>query len=116
MIKLLHNNSCSKSRGLFDYLVENHIPFEIIDVVNEPLSATEIKTLLVKLNVEPLDIIRQNETLFKEEFEGKTLPNEEWIEILVVYPSLLQRPILIKDAEAIIGRPMEKVQTFLEKL
>ena len=116
MIKLLHNNSCSKSRGLFDYLEENHIPFEIIDIVNAPLSAIEIKTLLVKLDLKPLDIIRQNETLFKEKFEGKTLSNEEWIRVLVDFPSLLQRPILIKDAEAIIGRPMEKVQTFLEKL
>lgn len=115
MIKVLHNNSCSKSNAILEYLDENNVQFEIIDIVNDPLSETEIKTVLKKLGAEPLDIVRKNETLYKEKFADKNFSDEEWIRILHENPSLIQRPILIKGSVAMIGRPIENVKFFIEK-
>lgn len=115
MIKILHNNSCSKSRGILEYLDENGVEFEVIDIINEPLSELEIKTVLRKLNKNVHDIIRKNEKLFTEQFAGKNLTDEEWIKILATHPSLIQRPILVKGSVAMIGRPVENVKYFIEK-
>ena len=115
MIKVLHNNSCSKSKAILEYLDENNVQFEIIDIVNAPLSETEIRTLLKKLGAEPLDIIRKNEALFQQNFSDKNFSEEEWIKVLSENPSLIQRPILIKGSVAMLGRPVENVKFFIEK-
>ncbi len=115
MIKVLHNPTCSKSRGILEYLDESGVEFEVIDFVKEPLSELEIKTVLKKLNINVQDIIRKNETVYKEEFVNQSLSEEEWIKILSEHPELIQRPILVKGAAAIIGRPVEHVKFFIEK-
>lgn len=115
MIKVLHNNSCSKSRGILEFLDENGVEFELIDIVNEPLSEMEIKTVLKKLNMNVHDITRKNETLYKEKFADRDLSDDELIKVLSEHPGLIQRPILIKGSVAMIGRPIENVKYFIEK-
>ncbi len=115
MIKVLHNNSCSKSRGILEYLDENGVAFEMIDFVTNPLTEIEMKTLLKKLNLNVQGIIRKNETLYKEQYADKDLSDDEWIKILIQNPELMQRPILIKNSVAMIGRPIENVKYFIEK-
>lgn len=115
MIKILHNNSCSKSRAILEYLDENNVPFEIIDIVENPLSELELKTVLKKLNLSVHDIIRKNEALFKEKFSDKNLNDDEWIKVLSENPALIQRPILVQGSVAMIGRPIENVKFFIEK-
>ncbi len=115
MIKILHNNSCSKSRAILEYLDENNVQFEIIDIVKDPLSETEVRTLLKKLGADPIDIIRTNDPLYQEKYKDKTFFDDEWIKILSENPSLIQRPILIKGSVAMIGRPLENVKFFIEK-
>lgn len=115
MIKVLHNNSCSKSRAILEHLDENNVPFEIIDIVENPLSVLELKTVLKKLDLGVHDIIRKNESLYKENFSDKDFSEEEWLQILAENPSLIQRPILIKGSVAMIGRPVENVQFFIDK-
>lgn len=115
MIKVLHNNACSKSRAILEYLDENNVQFEIIDIVNEPLSQTEVRTLLKKLGAEPLDIVRKNEPLYIQKFSNENLSEDEWIKVLAENPVLIQRPILIKGSVAMIGRPVENVKFFIEK-
>ncbi|WP_285268632.1 arsenate reductase family protein [Kaistella rhinocerotis] len=114
MIKVLHNNSCSKSRAILEHLDENNVAFEIIDIIQNPLSETELKTVLKKMNADVHAIIRKNDPLFHEKFEGQELSEEEWIKILVENPSLIQRPILIKGPVAMLGRPIENVRLFIE--
>lgn len=113
-IKVLHNAHCSKSNAVLEYLEEKKIGFTVINIINEPLSVLEIKTVLKKLNQNISEIIRDNEKLYKEQFADKDYSDEEWLNILSENPSLLQRPILIKGSEAIIGRPIEKVVDFIE--
>ena len=115
MIKILHNNSCSKSRGILEYLDENGVAFEIIDFINEPLSEMELRTVVKKLHLPVKDMVRTNEKIYKDQFSGKNLGDDELIQMLLENPSLIQRPIIIKGSVAMIGRPLENVKFFIEK-
>lgn len=115
MIKVLHNNSCSKSKAILEHLDENNVAFEIIDFIESPLSEIELKTILKKLNTDVQGLIRKNDPLYKEKFAGKDFSDDEWIKILTQNPSLIQRPILIKGPVAMVGRPIENVKFFIEK-
>ncbi|MCU7614009.1 arsenate reductase (glutaredoxin) [Chryseobacterium sp. GMJ5] len=115
LVKVLHHGSCSKSNAVLEYLDENGVPFEIINIIEDPLSELEIKTILKKLNQEVSHIIRKSEKLYLEKYAGKDFSEEEWIKILAENPSLIQRPILIKGSVAMIGRPVENVKFFIEK-
>ncbi|OWK74004.1 arsenate reductase (glutaredoxin) [Flavobacteriaceae bacterium JJC] len=114
MIKVLYNNSCSKSRAILEHLDENNVPFEIIDFVENPLSEMELKTVLKKLNTDVHGLIRKSDPLYKEKYADKELSDDEWVKILIENPSLIQRPILIKGHIAMIARPVENVKFFIE--
>ena len=115
MIKVLHNNTCSKSRAILEHLDENNVPFEIIDFMETPLTELELKTLLKKLNTDIQGLIRKNDRIYQERYIGKNFSEDEWIKILVENPALIQRPILIKGSVAMVGRPIENVRFFIEK-
>ncbi|UPQ76903.1 arsenate reductase family protein [Chryseobacterium nepalense] len=115
LVKVLHNGNCSKSNAVLEYLDENGVPFEIINIVEEPLTVQEIKAVLKKLNQNVFHIIRKNEKLYVEKYAGKNLSEEEWIKVLSENPSLIQRPILIKGSVAMLGRPVENVKYFIDK-
>ncbi|SMP11589.1 ArsC/Spx/MgsR family protein [Chryseobacterium profundimaris] len=115
IVKVLHNGNCSKSNAVLEYLDENGVPFEIINIVEEPLSVQEIKAVLKKLNQSVFHIIRKNEKVYLEKYAGKNLSEEEWIQVLSENPSLIQRPILIKGSVAMLGRPVENVKYFIDK-
>lgn len=115
LVKVLHNGNCSKSNAVLEYLDENGVPFEIINIIEEPLSILELKTVLKKLNQSVFHIIRKEEKLYLENYAGKNLSEEEWLKVLSENPSLIQRPILIKGSVAMLGRPVENVKFFIEK-
>jgi arsenate reductase len=115
MIKILHNNFCSKSRAILEHLDENNVKFEIVDFIENPLSKMEIKTVLKKLNCTPSEILRKNEEEFKTlNLNLEELSNDDLVDILFQHPNLIQRPILIKGKIAMIGRPLENVKYFIE--
>ncbi len=115
MIKVLHNNNCSKSRSVLEYLDENGVAFEVIDIVEHPLSEEEIRTVLKKLDMKPEGIVRKNEALYREKFADQQLSDDEWITLLSQHPELIERPILIQGPVALIGRPVENVRFFIDK-
>ncbi|CAA7193596.1 MULTISPECIES: ArsC/Spx/MgsR family protein [Chryseobacterium] len=115
LVKVLHNGKCSKSNAVLEYLDENGVPFEIINIIEDPLSILEIKTVLKKLNQSVFHIIRKTEKLYEEKFAKNNYSEDEWIRILSENPSLIQRPILIKGSVAMLGRPIENVKYFIEK-
>jgi arsenate reductase len=65
--------------------------------------------VLKKLNMQASQIIRKGEQIYKDNFKGKELSEEEWLDALVQYPKLIERPIVIKDDKAVLGRPPENV-------
>ena len=115
MIKVLHNNACSKSRAILEHLDENNVEFEIIDFVENPLTIQEMRTVLKKLHLPAEELVRKNEPLFKEKFADQQLSEDKWINVLIENPSLIQRPILVKGEIAMIGRPIENVKFFIDK-
>lgn len=114
MIKVLHNNTCSKSRAILEHLDENGVEFEIIDFIKSPLSEIELRTLLKKLGLTPKEIIRHFDPVYKEKYGGKIFSDEEVFQILLENPQLMQRPILIKGNLAMVGRPIENVRFFID--
>lgn len=111
---LLHRDICSKSRCALEFMQTAHKPFTVRDYVADPLSREELKALFEKLDKKPLEVIRQGEELFKELYEGKALSDEEWIEVLIEHPFLLERPILVDGDTAIVGRPPELIEAYLQ--
>jgi arsenate reductase (glutaredoxin) len=110
MIEIYHNPRCRKSREALAYIHEKGLKVEEILYLAEPPTVKEFKLLLAKLNLGPQDLIRKNETLFKEKFKGKSFNDDEWIRILLEHPKLIERPIVIKGNKAVVGRPLEKVE------
>ncbi len=113
MTKIYHNNRCSKSRCTFDILEEQGEQFEVIEYLKNPPNMDEIKELLTMLGMKPLELIRKGEAIFKENYKGKNLSDQEWIAAMVAHPILIERPIVVKNGKAIIGRPPEGVLDIL---
>lgn len=113
MITLIHNNACSKSNCVLNYLQEKSIPFTLRDYLAEPLSIVEITVLLQKLKVRPLDIIRQKEPVFQQLFSAAQ-NDDQLIQAIADHPGILERPILISGDAAVIGRPFEVAVAFVD--
>lgn len=113
---IYHNGECSKCRGALEILQEQGIPHTVRWYLAEPLTREELRNLLEKLRIHPLELIRQNESLFVNNYAGKTLSDEEWLSVLIRHPELMQRPILECGARAAIARPPEKLPGLLAEL
>lgn len=109
MLTVYHNPRCSKSRCALEFLNDKGIEYTVIDYLKDSPSKKELKEIVKKLGIKPEALIRKGEDLFKENFEGKTLTDNEWIEAMVKFPKLIERPIVINDQKAIIARPTEKI-------
>lgn len=79
----------------------------MIEYLDNPPTAEDLKAILKKLDKKPLDIIRKGEMLFLDEYAQKTLSDDEWIQIIVDHPVLLQRPIVVRGDKAWIARSEE---------
>lgn len=112
---VLHNSRCMKSRNALKVLEEQNIPYSIVPYLEGTLDINDLKDLLSKLRLNPSDIVRKTDALYKEYYKGKDFSNVEWLEILVNNPKLIERPILFNDKDAVLGRPIENVITFINK-
>ncbi|OJW78605.1 MAG: arsenate reductase (glutaredoxin) [Bacteroidetes bacterium 46-16] len=112
-ITVYHNGQCSKCRGALELLQEKNIPHTVRWYMADALSAEELDGLLVKLKMKAHELLRTGEELYKTEYAGKTLDDEDWKKILIAQPELMQRPIVVKGDKAIIARPPEKVLSIL---
>jgi arsenate reductase len=113
MIQIFHNPRCGKSRNSLALLDESGQEYEIVKYLEHPPTISELVSLLKKLNKKPLELVRQKEKLWVENFKNKTLTDDEVIEAMVENPILIERPILIKGDKAIIGRELDKVASFI---
>jgi arsenate reductase len=106
MVKLFHNPECSKSRAVLNLLKENKIKPQIIKYLEVLLSKETIEDILKKLGREPRDIIRKNESCYiTKKLGNKKLTRSELIQIIIQNPILLERPVVIANNKAVIGRP-----------
>lgn len=113
MTTLYHNPRCSKSREALHLLEAEGETLEIVKYLENPPSLQELKQVIELLGIEPMQLIRTQESIWKEKFKGKELTEEEVIIAMVENPKLIERPIAINGTRAVIGRPPEKVLDIL---
>lgn len=114
MIQIYHNPRCGKSRNCLAFIDQTNQEYEIIPYLTETPSFSELKELLEKLNLQPAELVRTKEKIWIENYKEKTLTNDEIIQAMTDNPILIERPIVIKDGKAIIGRDLDKVASFLD--
>lgn len=113
MITFYHNPRCSKSRETLKILQDARQEIQVVEYLKEPPSAAELTAVLQKLGLHPLQVIRKQESVFKEQFKGQEHSEAEWVEIMVAHPILIERPIAIKGGKAVLGRPPSNVTDLL---
>ena len=114
MIQIYHNSRCGKSRNCLAFLEKSNEKFEIINyLVNNP-TYNELAEIINKLNIKPLDLIRQKEKIWLENYKGKILSDSEIIQTMIENPILIERPILIDENRAIIAREPIVIEAFLK--
>ena len=108
--KIFHNPRCSKSRQALQLLRDNNCKIEIISYLEIDLEVSLIKDILKKLALKPRDILRKGEQEYKDNnLKKDNLSEEDLINYMIKYPKLIERPIVVKGDNAVIGRPPEKV-------
>ena len=107
--KIYHNPRCSKIRQTFGLLEKETTDFKIIEYLENPLSFDEIEEIVEKLAIKPIDLVRKNEQIWKDNYKGKEMTDIEIIKAMEKNPKLIERPIVINEKHGIIGRPPEKV-------
>jgi arsenate reductase (glutaredoxin) len=113
MIQIYHNQRCGKSRNCLLILKESDNDIEIINYLATPPSAQELTELLKKLSLSPIELVRQKEQIWIDNYKGKILSEKEIIQAMVANPILIERPIVVNGNKAIIGRDLEKVIPFI---
>ena len=113
---IYHNLKCSKSRATLEILNSKGGETTIVEYLKNPPSKEELEGIIQELNIQPTDLIRFKEEKAKELGISSTddLTAEEWLTILTENPVLIERPIVISDKGAIIGRPPENVLSLFE--
>ena len=115
MFKIVHNPRCRKSREVLKLLLERGINPVVIEYLKNPLKKKQIEDILSFLNESDYKkIIRTNELIYKEKYKNKTLSKSDLIQVISDHPILLERPIVVKDKKAIIGRPPENILALLK--
>jgi arsenate reductase len=108
--KIFHNPRCSKSRQTLKLLEDNNCEIEIINYLEIDLDVLLITDTLEKLSLKPRDILRKSEQDYKDNnLKREDLSDNELINYMIKYPKLIERPIVIKEDRALLGRPPENV-------
>ena len=113
-IVIYHNPRCSKSRSACELIAARGLIAEVIDYLKTPPKHDELRGLLNKLGMKPEELVRRGEAVFKENYAGQTLSDEQWLDALDAHPILIERPIVVRGSRAVIGRPSEKVLELLD--
>lgn len=112
-MKIYHNPRCSKSREGLAILEASKIKFETIQYLENPVTKQELTEIIKLLKIKPIDLVRKNEAIWKENFKAKTLTDDAIILAMIENPKLIERPIVINNGKAVIGRPPELIKSIL---
>jgi len=112
-ITIYYNPRCSKCRETAALVREHGYTTELIEYLLNPPKKEVLQKLLLMLDMKPLELIRQGDTIFKQQYAGKTLTDEEWLTAMVEHPVLIERPIVVLGEKAVVARPPEKILSIL---
>jgi arsenate reductase len=113
MIVIYHNPRCTKSREALEIIKNSGKEFKIREYLKYPLSEDELNGLLKKLQFSPIQLIRQNESVWKDNFKSLNLSDGELISIMAKHPILIERPIVENDNKSVVGRPPSNIDLVL---
>ena len=115
-ITISHNPRCSKSKATLELITSMGITPIVKLYLDEPISFDELSNVLDKLNISPRELLRKTESLYKKHnLDNNILDDSEIITFMIENPILIERPIVIRNKRAIIGRPPENVLKIINK-
>lgn len=113
-VQILHNPRCSKSRATLELLRQNGIEPEVTLYLETPPDAKQLKSILGKLGMRPRELMRKGQTEYREMgLDDADLGDDALIEAMVRAPILIERPIVLANGKARLGRPPEAVLQIL---
>lgn len=111
---IYHNPRCSKSRATLDILQSENTDLKIVKYLETPPTEEELKNILTMLKLTPQDLMRKNEAEYKQAgLDQANLSVDEQIKRMIQYPKVIERPIVVNNNKAIIGRPPGNVKSIL---
>ena len=113
-IKIFHNPKCTKSRLTIALLAEKGIQMDVVEYLKAPPNEQELHDILQMLNLEPRQLMRTHEPEYKDnKLADTSLSDDQLIQAMIKYPRLIERPIVVNNGKAAIGRPPENVLEIL---
>jgi arsenate reductase (glutaredoxin) len=114
MVRIFHNAACSKSRATLALLEQRGEQVEVINYLEQPPTACELKLLLRQLGMSPRELLRTAEDEYQQlGLADAALDDDALIAAMVEHPKLIERPIVVANDRAVIGRPPEAVLSIL---
>ena len=113
MIKIYHNPRCGKSREGLQILENSGKDFEVVKYLENVPSFEELKVIIEKLRIKPIELIRQKEKIWIENFKGKEMSDDEIVKCMISNPILIERPIVLNGTKVAIGRPPQNIAEIL---
>ena len=112
--RIYHNPQCSKCRETLSLLDDENVDAEIIEYLKTPPSRDELVEILAMLDMKPRELMRSHEAEYKDNhLDDEAISEEALIDAMIRFPILIERPIVINNGKAIIGRPPVNVKTIL---
>ena len=113
-IKIYHNPRCSKSRSTLEILNEQGVDADVVEYLKTPPSKQELKSILKMLDLKPRQLMRTHEAEYKDNnLADESLTDDQLIEAMVKFPKVIERPIVVNNGKAAIGRPPETILEIL---
>ncbi len=113
-VSIYHNPRCSKSRQTLELLKEQGVEPEIIKYLDSPPDHATLSAILDQLGMQPRDLMRKKEKEYKENgLDNQDLSRDQLIDAMIEHPRLIERPIVLKEGKAALGRPPEQVLDIL---
>jgi arsenate reductase len=113
-VTIYHNPRCSKCRGAMEILEEKGIETEVVEYLKTPPDKVTLEQLLIMLKMEPRELMRKGEPDYKQAgLDNPALTRDQLIEAMVQHPVLIERPIVVSNGKAVIGRPPDRIVDIL---
>ena len=112
---IYHNPRCKKSRDALQLLKKKSIKFKVINYLEELFDKQSLEKILDVIGKKPSEALRKNEEIWKKQFSSKKIGEKEILKLMIQYPKLIERPIVISGNKGVIARPLENLMDFIDK-
>src|SRR5690606_19571050 len=107
------NPRCARSREALKYLEAKNYELEIRKYITEGITEKEVGELIEKTGLQPLELVRTQDKIYREKYKGKTLTHGQWARVLAENPGMLQRPLVVNGNRAVLAIPPETVESIM---